>query len=109
MAKREHLRDIWFQHVAEGNKTVEGRLNKGKFNEGDKIIFFNNDGKECTVTVTSIVKYDTFVNMLTSEGLENVLPSVTTILDGVAVYREFYSEESEKIFGVVAVKLKLID
>jgi ASC-1-like (ASCH) protein len=31
-----------------------------------------------------------------------------TIDDGIAIYRQFYSEEKEREYGVLAIKIKII-
>jgi ASC-1-like (ASCH) protein len=40
--------------------------------------------------------------------LKKTLPGVPTIKCGVRVYREFYDENKEKEFGVLAITLKNI-
>jgi len=46
--------------------------------------------------------------MLKKEGIENVLPGVKNIEEGVQIYRQFYSEEREKKYGVVAIEVEPI-
>jgi hypothetical protein len=43
--------------------------------------------------------------MLKVEGLAKVLPGVESIEEGVQVYRNFYSEEKERMNGVVAIRV----
>ena len=100
----------WFTYIQNGTKTVEGRLDKGKFqhvNIGDIVIWMN---KNNTVKTQIIYKnkYDSFYNYLNSEGLKNCLPNISNIEDGVGVYRQYYDENSEKTYGVLALGLKLI-
>ena len=43
-----HVNRIWFEFIREGKKTIEGRLNKGKFKDmkiGDIISFVNDANK----------------------------------------------------------------
>ena len=46
--------------------------------------------------------------MLEREGIERVLPGVHNIEEGVRIYRQFYTEEEEKNYGVVAIEIEPI-
>jgi WD40 repeat protein len=46
--------------------------------------------------------------MIESEGLERVLPGVSSLKEGVDVYRQFYTEEDEKVYGVVAITIEFL-
>lgn len=117
-----HLSEPWYTLIKEGKKIAEGRPNKGLFAKlqiGDTIKFFNinkfaktREGKrrEFLVKVTDKKTYKTFREMLETEGLDNVLPDpkVKTVEDGVNVYRQWYNEEIESQFGVVAIHIQTI-
>lgn len=107
-----HVSEPWFTLIFKGEKTIEGRPNKGIFavlKNGQKMIFFNKEhNKQFIVQIQKINKYNTFEEMLLEEGLENVLPNVFTIVDGVNVYRQWYSEEIEKQYGIVGIKIEVI-
>ncbi|KAA0065665.1 centromere-associated protein E isoform X1 [Cucumis melo var. makuwa] len=51
-------------------------------------------------------QYPSFYAMLKAESLDNVLPGVKTLTDGVQVYRKFYSEEKELSNGVLGIHVK---
>jgi len=92
--------------VKDGLKTVEGRLNRGKFAElkiGD-IMEMNDERTPFKVISKNI--YPTFRTMLEAEGISNVLPDRYTMDGGLEVYYEFYSKDEEKEFGVVAIHIK---
>lgn len=78
----------WLGHILKGRKTIEGRLNKGKFAElrvGSIIIFARSSSaasKKKVGVVTRIDKYATFQAYLSQAGLERTLPGVATIEDG---------------------------
>lgn len=98
------LQENHFLNVVSGLKTVEGRLNKGKFvqmKKGNTIII---NGQYKT-KITKIVKYKTFRDYLEKETLAKTLPGVYTIDDGVAVCRQYYTEVDEWEFGVIAIHL----
>ena len=56
--------------------------------------------------VTDVRHYKSFEDYLSSEGLRTTLPGVTSIQEGVAVYRQFYSSADEAEHGVVAVEFQ---
>jgi ASC-1-like (ASCH) protein len=111
-----HVQEPWFSHIKEGRKTVEGRLNKGRFSNlraGDIVTWINNDNNTRRMFKTRIVyikKYNTFSRMIEVEGLEKVLPGIETIDKGVKdIYRKFYSEKKEDTYGVLAIKVELFE
>ena len=102
----------WLRCLQKGIKTVEGRLNKGKFADlrpGSVIIVAgdsrsNSRKRRRTVHVVSkVIRYASFEEFLSQEGLARTLPGVATIKEGVTVYRQFYSAEAEKEHGVLAI------
>lgn len=101
--------------IAAGLKQVEGRLNKGSFSElqtGDHIVWFNDDfgyRREARTAVTGIKDYKSFREYLVKETLSKCLPAygITTVRDGVTVYRKFYSSADEKKYGVLAIRLSV--
>lgn len=114
---RKSLREPWFSLVKSGKKTCEGRLNKGEFAAlklGEKITFYKDkniccsDSNEFSVVVTGLFSYPSFEVMLESEGLSTVLPPIKTIKEGVEVYRQFYSEEDEAKYGVLAICVRVV-
>lgn len=106
-----YVNKIWFDHISEGNKTVEGRLNKGKFKtfkKGD-IIYFKNENKKIKVQIINIIEYKDFKSYLEKEGLKRTLPGIDTIKEGRKVYYSFYTREMEDLHGVLAIEIKLIN
>jgi ASC-1-like (ASCH) protein len=108
-----HLSEPWFSLVATGQKVHEGRLGSNSMCAvpvGAKLKFYNDDlgrRRETTVTVTAKKAFPSFRAMLTSSdtALAKTLPTVRSVEDGVAVYRKFYSAESEKKHGVVMISV----
>ncbi|CAK0767002.1 hypothetical protein CVIRNUC_003417 [Coccomyxa viridis] len=60
--------------------------------------------------VDSTAHYSTFRAYLQKEQLSRCLPAagVTTLAQGVQVYRKYYSEEGERRYGVLALRLSLM-
>lgn len=105
-----NVNKIWFDHIKTGDKTIEGRLNKGKFKtfKKDEIIYFKNDQNKIKIKIINIIEYKDFKTYLEQEGLKRTLPGIDSIRNGVKVYRNFYTKEMEDEFGVLAIEIKLI-
>lgn len=110
MKYRNHRKEPYFTFVKNGQKTIEGRLRKGKYakiQSGDIIEVNNEDETEkIDVLVKRVAYYRSIKEMLTSEPLKRILPNVNTIDQGINAYREFYSPEQEKEFGMVAIEVE---
>lgn len=112
MEYKKHVSMPWYGYIKCGRKTVEGRLNKGdfaNFNTNDIVIWFNTELKQEFRTKIIYKKvYSSFREMITKEGLSNVLPEIKTIDDGVKIYYQYYTPDDERIYGVAAIKVKLL-
>ena len=111
---KKHLSEPWFSLIKLGLKKYEGRLKKSDFltlKKNDTITFFNNDfdyNREYTVKIIKIRYYDSFETLL-KKKLRIILPGIDTIDEGIKVYRKYYSEEAEKQYGVLAIKMNVIN
>ena len=105
-----NVQNPWFTLIKQGRKTIEGRLNKGQFAQlkVGQIVMWENAGQTVKTKLVRIEKYDTFSDMLANEGLRHVLPDITTIKDGVDVYRQFYTESKESEHGVLAIQVEIM-
>lgn len=104
-----HVSEPWFSYIVSGQKTAEGRLNKSvfaQFKPKDILNIFNKQLQQnFEFQITEIHKYDTFKEMITDLGIENVLPGISSVEDGVNIYRQWYDEKAENEFGVLAIKI----
>ena len=104
------VHEPWFSKIYDGEKKIEGRLLKGIFTKlevGDQVKWLDPKSDRSIITeVTALPTYCSFKEMLEKEGLENVLPGVGTLDDGVAVYDKFFPQELQKQFKVVAIHIK---
>lgn len=101
----------WFSFIKNNKKKIEGRLNKNVFSElkkGDIVIWTHNNDSVKT-KIKRITHYKTFNEYLSHEGLLHTLPNINTITEGIAIYRQYYSEEKEQQYGVLAIKIKVIN
>ena len=101
-----NVQEPYLSFILNGQKTVEGRLNKGKFKDlrvGDQLSIGRN---EKLFTIKQVNYYGSFRNMIIGEGVKNVIPDKNTVEDAEAVYYKFYTKEQEKEFGVVAIRIE---
>jgi len=106
----KNVSEPWFSLIHCGMKRVEGRLNKGDFakmNIGDFIIFTNNElgfERKLQIKIKHISYYDSFETYLETETLEECLPTVYNIEDGLNVYYKYYNKSDEIEYGIKAFK-----
>ena len=108
---RSYLNSRAFLAIESDKKTIEGRLHKNFFKEieiEDIWTFFNDEGDEVIVKVMDIRHYETIREYLEKEGLKKTVPYALDLEDGIRIYRQFYSEEKEIEYGVVAFEIKKV-
>lgn len=106
--------------IIAGRKTIEGRLNRGKFAEysvGDIVSlrrdYRNSDGvlvdgepDAAQVKVIAIRRYDSFLQMVETEGYNSVIPSAGSASEAAEVYNKYYSAVDQRTYGVLAIEIK---
>ena len=107
--------------IIAGRKTVEGRLNRGKFAEyrvGDKIrlrrdvrdaegILHDGEPDQARVEIIAIRHYNSFLEMAHAEGYYRVIPHATSAEAAAVEYNKYYSVADQKHYGVLAVEICL--
>ena len=105
------LTNPWFDLAKSCVKTIEGRLCKDKFaviKPNDNWIIFNHDkSNHFFVRVKEVIRYNSFEEYLSQEGLKRTLPNIRTIEEGVQIYRQFYTEEQEASYGIIAIHFEV--
>lgn len=116
--RESHLLD----DIIAGRKTIEGRLNRGKFTEyrvGDTVslrrdwrdeqgVLHDGEPDACRVEIVAICHYKSFLEMVTAEGYERVIPSATSANEAAAEYDRYYSIEDQQTYGVIAVEVRVL-
>lgn len=109
---KNHRQEPYFTFLKNGQKTIEGRVRKGKYaqiNAGDYIDVYNNEETDhVSVRVKRVTAYPSILEMLEKEELKKLLPDIDTIHQGVRLYNKFYSPQQELEFGMVAIEVELI-
>lgn len=108
--------------IIDGRKTIEGRLNKGKFTSyavGD-IVKLRRDYRDATgilhdgepdaarVEIIAIRHYPTFLAMTQAEGHDAVIPGSGSAQAAADEYNAYYSVEDQALYGVLAIQIKLV-
>lgn len=104
------LKKKYFDEIASGRKTIEGRLMRGKIcklKQGDALTFINDNDKIETI-ITKIALYKDFKTGLEHNDLSKVLPGITSVRDGVRIYQEIYGDE-DKQYGFCLISFILSD
>lgn len=108
--------------IIDGRKTIEGRLNKGKFAQyrpGDSVLLRRDtrdskgilhDGAEgeVQVEVLAVRKYASFLEMVTVEGYTKVIPNADNAHEAAQIYNHYYSAEDQAKYGVLAIEIRYI-
>jgi ASC-1-like (ASCH) protein len=101
-----NVQEPYLGYIKNGTKTIEGRLNKGKFKEIEVGDILEISGITKQFKVTGKRNYETFLEMVITEGFEKVIPDKTSNLEVANVYYKFFTKKHEKEFGVVAIEIK---
>lgn len=109
------------QDVLNGNKTIECRLNKGKFAKyqpGDHVwlrediykdgVIVESKPKRALVEVVKTETYPTFRAMFETIGYDKAIPRAASVQEALSTCYQFYTREQEKELGVIAVYFKLL-
>lgn len=123
MAKYEAGREASIlEDIQRGAKTIECRLNRGKFAEfrpGDRIYLRRDtyDGGRLVKSeprialseVTKVKQFPSFRLMFETIDFQQAVPGAKTVEEAVAVCRQFYTPDEEAKYGTLAIYFKVID
>lgn len=116
--RESHLLD----DIIAGRKTIEGRLNRGKFAEyrvGDVVslrrdwrddegVLHDGEPNAARVRIVAIRHYTTFAEMIEAEGYMRVIPSAHSAKEAADEYNTYYSLEDQKTYGVLAIEIVIL-
>lgn len=104
-----------------GRKTIEGRLNRGKFAQyqvGD-VVRLRRDVRNAQgeledgladaarVDVMAIRHYATFIELMRGEGYQHVIPSATSAEQAADEYDKYYTLADQQRYGVLAIEIAI--
>ncbi len=105
----------YLKWLSTGLKKAEGRINTQKYRDlqlGDIVIFRNaTKDKFIKGSISFKHEYNSFKEMLESEGVSNMLPFLNNneIQQGIEIYESFPGSERVQQFGCVALGIEIMD
>lgn len=107
------LRKEYIEQIRNHRKTVEGRIFRGIFTDiqqGCRIKFFERGNSHNFVhcIVSSTKRYDNFKVMLQEEGVQNCLPTVTSLQKASIVYNIPKYKRQIAFYGALAIRLQAV-
>lgn len=108
--------------IIAGRKTIEGRLNRGKFAKykpGDEVrlrrdyrddsgVLRDGEPDATRARVVAIRQYPTFLALVKAEGYKSVVPGAKSAEAAAAEYNKYYSAEDQLKYGVLAIEIKIV-
>ncbi len=101
-----------YNNIASGKKVIESRLfdeKRQQISIGDQIVFSENENPESTVTtvVKGLLRYQTFKELFADHDPSLFGEDSRDFL--LTQIKSFYSDEDEQKYGVIGVRLELVD
>lgn len=108
------LREPYFSMIESGNKIYEIRLNDEKRQQlkaGDKITFVRDPSADSKIhtEIVDILHYDNFVELFNFLPLNKMGFNGLSPQQAVDEMHKFYSQEAERFYGVIAIKVKMLE
>lgn len=106
-----HLHDEPFKLVASGVKTIEARLYDGKrqtFKSGDVLKIYNRaTGATIQALIVELMIAPNFSELIAGNEIADF--GYNSVDDFLKILSPFYSDEDVRRFGVVGIRLRVID
>ncbi len=116
------LESQWFDMVLDGQKSIEARLNTGKFAQfqaGDVIkirrdyrdergVLQDGTPDQARVGVVAVRRYASSLELMQAEGFEQVIPTAKSAEEAAAEYDKYYAPAEQAKFGVLALEIRVI-
>lgn len=116
------LSPLPFTNIIAGKKTIEVRLNRGKFTQfapGDVVklrrdyydehgVLRDGEFDAARVEVVAVRHYPTFLETVTAEGYEKVIPYASSAQVAADEYNTYYSAADQARYGVLAIEVIML-
>jgi len=104
----------WLNWIKDGIKKYEGRVPKptgiwSKIQIGDYITFSSSDGQTVKTQITKIKKFHDFGEAFQTLGSKLVPVKNITVEEVKKLYKRYFPNEVITQYGVIAIKLKIIN
>lgn len=99
-----------FKCIVDGSKKAEGRIASDyvrKFKVGEELLL-QATGEFVVVKITYLNFYNSFEEMLNTEGFKNMIPLAESFEDALNVYKGFPGSKRVKSMGCCAIGIKYL-
>lgn len=108
------LQPKYYDYILKGTKRIEIRLNdekRQKIRLGDTIKFFREPEltESFKVRVVGLLRYNSFADLFQDFPIEILADHTMTKKELIQVLEEFYPEEEQKKYGVLGIRIELLD
>lgn len=112
MLHQLNLQSRYYDYIKSGTKRIELRLYDEKRQQikiGDFIEFSKSENEKFQAKVIGLLRYDTFENLFKDFNIEILADRSMTKDELLEVLGEFYTPERQAQFGVVGIRVELIE
>lgn len=105
------LNSPWYEYVRDGYKKYEGRCDWKQVKEyvvGDLInVSHHTDStrEQYQIQIVKIHKYKNFEEGLRNLNLNQVLPGVQTVEEGIEIYKKYYKLSTQNEHGICMIEI----
>ena len=106
-----NLQPKYYDFIKDGTKRIELRLydeKRQKIKLGDEIEFSKSETEKFKAKVIGLIRYQSFEDLFKDFPIEILADKTMTKNELLNVLSEFYTEEKQREFGVVGIRIKII-
>lgn len=107
-----NLQQRFFDYIKNGTKRIELRLfdeKRQKIKVGDTIEFSSSEGESFETEVVELLRYDSFEKLFADYDISILADKSMTKEELLNILQEFYTPEKQAEYGVVGIRIKLLD
>lgn len=106
-----NLQPKYYDFIKDGTKRIELRLYDKKRQEiklGDEIELSKSETEKLNSKVIGLLRYKSFEDLFQDFPIEILADKTMTKDELLSVLGEFYTEEKQREFGIIGIKIELI-
>ncbi len=106
-----NLQPKYYDFIKNGTKRIELRLydeKRQKIKLEDEIEFSKSETEKFNAKVIGLIHYKSFEDLFKDFPIEILADKTMTKDELLSILDEFYSEEKQREFGVIGIRIKLI-
>ena len=106
-----NLQSKYYDFIKDGTKRIELRLydeKRQKIKLGDEIEFSKSETEKFKAKAIGLIRYQSFEDLFKDFPIEILADKTMTKNELLNVLSEFYTEEKQREFGVVGIRIKII-